>query len=106
MQGVTWPTDGQEYWVTRAGADLSLSPRNLLQPFSDTQGDLSGFGRDGFDRVGPSFTPDHRSGPRGRARRPRRGARQVLREGCQPVALAKLFDGARDCRTTIAARLR
>jgi hypothetical protein len=52
MEGITWPTDGPEHWLASADADLSLSPRNLFQPFSNTQGDLSRFGRDAADRVG------------------------------------------------------
>jgi hypothetical protein len=52
MEGITWPTDGPEHWLANADADLSLSPSNLLQPFSNTQGDLSRFGRDAADRVG------------------------------------------------------
>jgi integrase len=51
MEGITWPTDGPEHSPT-ADADLSLSSRNLLQPFPNTQGDLSRFGRDAADRVG------------------------------------------------------
>jgi hypothetical protein len=54
MEGITWPTDGPERWPA-ADAGLSLSPRNLLQPFSNTEGDLSRFGRDAADRVGPEL---------------------------------------------------
>jgi hypothetical protein len=41
MEGVMW-TDGPEHWPTGDDADLSLSPRDLLQPFPHTAGcDLS-----------------------------------------------------------------
>jgi hypothetical protein len=51
MAGITWT----DHWLASAGADLSLSPRNLFQPFSNTQGDLSRFSRNAADRVGPEL---------------------------------------------------
>ena len=54
MEGITWPTDGPEQWPAADG-DLSLSPRNLLQPFSNTQGDLTRLGWDAADCVGPKL---------------------------------------------------
>jgi hypothetical protein len=55
MEGITWPMDGPEDWPASADADSFLSPRNLLQPFSNTKGDLSRLGRDAADRIGPEL---------------------------------------------------
>jgi hypothetical protein len=51
----SWPTDEPEHWPASADADLSLSPRNLHQPFSNTQGDPSRLGRHAANRVGPEL---------------------------------------------------